>query len=74
MRVRSFARRRKSDGFLSARIDDGGYGAPAYRARVIDSLIDFESWARMREFFDLSFEEARYGSGPSTPPADAGGF
>ena len=25
---------------------------------AIDSLIDFESWARMREFFGLSFEEA----------------
>jgi hypothetical protein len=25
---------------------------------AIDSLIDFESWARMREFFDLSFEDA----------------
>ena len=25
---------------------------------AIDTLIDFESWARMREFFGLSFEEA----------------
>ena len=25
---------------------------------AIDGLIDFESWARMREFFDLSFDEA----------------
>ena len=24
---------------------------------AIEALIDFESWARMREFFGLSFEE-----------------
>jgi AcrR family transcriptional regulator len=25
---------------------------------AIDALVDFESWARMREFFDLSFQES----------------
>ena len=42
---------------------------------AIETLIDFESWARMREYNGLSFEEACAGLDPGHRPpaaADAG--
>ena len=43
---------------------------------VLESLTDVESWARMREFFGLSFEEACLGLAAgdrSAAAADPGG-